>query len=226
MTRLAFALPDDGEVAIGDGRLVVRRMLWTCRGTRLDARVIAAGEVPALPAPEPSEPVPGALARLALALRGTRALLWLANPAEALGPAIPLAEGARLVGIGSDADLACWDAAIALGMPLYGVRGTLAMDLVRPTVEGALAALAYGGFRCEEGCSPLAIDEDRRGVAWRLVAPGEVAVIVRGGFEAERHVGDAGRRDDLGGEGSVRLEIRCGAGRCWTQPRFVAGRGA
>ena len=55
---------------------------WSCRGQALRLRVLAAGPLP-LPEPEASEPVPGAIARVLAAVRGSGAVLMLENPAAA-----------------------------------------------------------------------------------------------------------------------------------------------
>jgi hypothetical protein len=206
------------------GSLWSGRIDWDCRDARLRAAILAT-EPCAMPEREPSEPVPGALARLLAAVRGRRALVLLIDPVEALGPErIGLAEGVRLLGVAGEGGLACWDRALTLGLPMYGVRGTVACDLVRPTPANVLGSLGFGAFTCEEGLVPAELSEDPHGVAWRLPTPGEASVVVRGGFEAARIVGAAGSWRDAGSEGYVRIEFAAGGGRCWTQPRFVAPR--
>lgn len=199
------------------------RLAWTCAGVPLDLRVLAAEPFP-LPAPEPSEPVPGALARCVRAAAGQGALLLLANPARALGAErIALAEGVRLFGIASEEDEACWDALLALGQPCYGVRGTLELDVLRPRPANIVSALSFGVFLCQEGLAPL-LDESPRHVAWTCSETVQAEVIGRGGFSLATATGMSGRYDDRGNEGVVRVVLRAGARACWSQPRFVAPR--
>lgn len=224
--RLLESLADSVPIAGAEGGLWQARLLWQCRDALLDLRVLAA-EPLELPTAEPSEPVAGAIARVVAATTGNQALLLLANPAQALGPArIALAEGVRLFAIASEADLACWDALLALGVPVYGVRGTLVVELVRARPANLLSALAYGGGLCCEGLEPLSLVEDRSGVGWTLPDEGEGVVIVRQGFEVARIAGREGAWIDRGTEAYVRLELRSSSGTCWTQPRFIAPRRA
>lgn len=200
------------------------RLAWSCAGTPLDLRVLGAEAIP-LPAAEPSEPVPGALARCVRAIAGQGALLLLANPAQALGPGrIALAEGVRLMAIADEADEACWDALLALGQPCYGVRGAVELDVLRPRPANIVSALSFGVFLCQEGLAP-ALDEGPRHVAWSCAEPVRAEVLGRGGFALAQADGPAGRYDDRGSEGVVRVVLRTADGRgCWSQPRFVAPR--
>lgn len=201
-----------------------RRLAWTCAGIPLDLRVIAAEPLP-LPEAEASEPVPGAIARVVQAVAGQGALVLLANPAAALGAArMAYAAGVRLLGIASEADEACWDALLATGQPCYGVRGEVVVEVINPRPAGVLSALSFGVFYCHEGLEPEALDEDPRGIAWRLAGSAEASVIGRGGFELARSRGATGSYVDRGNEGCVRLVLRDGASACWSQPRFVAPR--
>jgi len=204
-----------------------RRLQWTCRGRSLDCQVVFA-EPMALPEPEPSEPVEGALARLGKVLHGTGALLLLRNPSEAFGlERMPFADGVRLLGIGSEADEACWDAALTLARPVYGVRGLISCEVLRPHPASVLSALAYGVYVCEEGLTLTELHEDRRGVRWACTRDDAVAsVVIRDGYEAASLSGSQGQWRDLGSEGYVRVVVRAGAQACWTQPRFVAPSGA
>jgi hypothetical protein len=200
------------------------RLAWTCAGTPLDLRVLAE-EPLALPAPEPSEPVPGAIARCVRACAGSGALLLLANPAAALGQArIALAEGIRLMSIADPADEACWDAMLALGQPCYGVRDDIHLEVLRPQAAGVIAALAFGAFQACDGLVPEAVEESPRHVAWRCGETVEAEVLGRAGFPLARTTGPSGRYDDRGNEGVVRVVLRAGGRTCWTQPRFVAPR--
>jgi len=220
---------DSDEVPLvgGEGALWRRRLRWACADAPLDLVVLAAEPID-LPVFEASEPVPGALARCAQAVVGTHAILLLANPATALGAdRIALAEGVRLFALTTPADVVCWDAALALTMPVYGVAGTCVCELVRPRPANAISALAYGGFLACEGLVPTSLLEDRTGVRWELpasAAPAEADVIVRGGFSAAQTQGLTGSWTDQGNEGSVRVQFSGADGRCWTQPRFIMPR--
>jgi hypothetical protein len=203
--------------------LWTRRLDWRCRERRLDLQVIAV-EPLAVPEPEPTEPPEGAIARVERALVGTGALLLLRNPAEAFGEErIAYAEGARLIGIASEADEACWDAMLTAARPVYGVRGTLACEVMTPRATSVLSALAYGLFVAEEGLSLGRLEEDRAHVAWDCGrAEAAATVLIREGFEAGRIAGAAGEWRDRGSEGYVRVVVRAGGDACWTQPRFIA----
>jgi hypothetical protein len=205
--------------------LWTQRLRWQCRERLLDLQVIFA-EPLALPSSEPSEPVEGALARVCRAVAGTGALVLLRNPAQAFGTGrIAFADGARLLGIASEADEACWDAVLSLGRPIYGVRGTLACEVMSAHPASVLSALAYGMFVCEEGMTLRSLVEDRSQVSWDAGrADATAAVIIRDGFEAAQVSGASGQWRDQGPEGYVRVVIRAGQGTCWTQPRFLAGR--
>lgn len=207
----------------GTAALWHARLQWSCRDAPLDLRVLAAGPL-TLPEPEPSEPVPGALARCVRACAGRNAVLLLANPAAALGPSrIALAEGIRLMAIATPEDEACWDALLALGQPCYGVRGSLAVEVLRPDPLGVLSALAFGSFLACEGLD-ASISESPHHVAWACGKPVEAEVLGRAGFPLARLSGPSGRYDDRGNEGLVRVVLRAGDRACWTQPRFVAPR--
>ena len=226
VTLQPLVVADEAHIALPgcERTLWSRRLAWTCRDAAVEVQILAAEPID-LPAPEPSEPAPSALARLVAAVRGQRALLMLLNPATALGAErIALAEGVRLFAISDERDLLCWDRALTLGLPVYGVRGTVVCDLLKPTPENLLAALGFGAFSCEDGLVPVELVEGPHGVRWRLSESGEAAVIVRGGFEAQRLRGVAGEWRDGGGEGYVRMEFSTPHGRCWTQPRFIAPR--
>jgi len=200
------------------------RLDWQCRGTSLDLRVLAP-EPLVLPSPEPSEAVPGAIARCVRACAGNGGLLLLANPAIALGPdRIALAEGIRLMAIADAADEACWDALLALGQPCYGVRGTLTVDVLRPRAANLLSALSFGAFYASEGLEPITLEESPRHVAWSCAEAVSAEVLGRNGFALATTTGMSGRYDDHGNEGVIRVALHAGDRRCWTQPRFVAPR--
>jgi len=200
------------------------RLSWTCSDRPLDLRVFAP-EPFALPESEPSEPVPGAIARCVRACAGTGGLILLANPAEALGPErIALAEGLRLMAITSASDEACWDALLAIGQPCYGVRGSLTVEVMRPRPANVLSALSFGVFFSSDGLLPTSLDESPKHVAWNCDEPIEAEVIGRGGFTLATASGPSGRYDDRGNEGVIRVVLRAGSRTCWTQPRFIAPR--
>ncbi len=201
------------------------RLAWSCQDVRLDLRVLAP-EPLALPQAEPSEAVPGAIARCLRACTGHGALLLLANPAAALGTErIALAEGVRLMGIATTEDEACWDALLAHGLPCYGVRDSLAVEVLRPQPANILSALSFGVFLASDGLQPEALDEGPHHVAWTCNEVVDAEIIGRSGFTLTELHGHAGRYDDRGNEGVVRAVLRAGDRACWTQPRFVAPRG-
>lgn len=219
-------LDEDGVAVAG---LWQARLAWRCADALLRARVVA-DRPHRLPEAEPSEPVPGALARLLRACPPPGALLALENPAQALGvERIHYARGVRLFGIAGAGDEACWDAALSEAQVVYGVRGELRCRLEPPGPPApldVLAALGFGAFTAGDGLQVEELEEDPGGVRWRLpdVADPRAAVIVAGGFEAARLRGRAGAWRDTGREGYVRLVLAGGGGRCWTQPRMVMPR--
>lgn len=200
-----------------------RVLRWTCREVPLVVQILAC-EPLALPEPEPTEPVPGALARICQALTGTGALALLRHPAQSVGAGrMALADGPRLLDIATPEDEACWDELLSLARPVYGVRGQLACEVLSPRPASVLSALAYGMFVCEEGLALERLLEDRVHVAWRVADPAcRTSVIIRGGFEATTIVSAEGAWQDQGHEGYVRLVLRTAGGACWTQPRFIA----
>lgn len=202
-----------------------QRIAWSCSDGALDILVLADQPFP-LPAPESTEPIAGALARLHRAVAPAGGLLLLPHPAQVFTPErIALAAGVRLFGFADEADLACWDAALAAGLPVFGVRGTVVTSAVRPDALAMLSALAYGNVLCEEGLHLRRCDETPQGVDIAADEELEATVVIRGGFEAARLTGRELRWRDQGHEGSVRLVVRGPSGTCWTQPRFVAPPG-
>jgi hypothetical protein len=200
------------------------RLNWSCRGVPLALRMIGVEPI-AVPDAEPSEPVPGAIARVVRAVAGNGALVLLENPDVALGVGqIAFAEGVRLFSIAAPADEACWDALLTLGQPCYGVRDEVVVEVVNPRPASIISALAFGVFYCHDGLEPLSLDEDREGVRWRTAVPTNGSVIGRGGFELASSTGSEGAWADRGNEGSVRVVLRSPVGSCWTQPRFIAPR--
>jgi hypothetical protein len=105
---------------------------------------------------------------------------------------------------------------------VYGVRGTVTTSARRSDALALLSALAFGNFLCEEGLSLARCEETPQGVD--IEAPDGVTatVVIRGGFEAAQLPGPRITWRDQGREGYVRLVLHGAAGRCWTQPRFVA----
>lgn len=198
---------------------------WQCQGTELSLRVIGVEPI-ALPEPEPSEPPEGAIARIAAALAGTGAQILLMNPGVAFGTArIGFCAGARLFAVETEADLACWDALLALGQPVYGLRGTVVADVLSPHPASVLSSLAYGQFVCEDGLRISHLSEDRTGVVLEVDRESQLWAVIRGGFETGGVTGTRLAWVDQGGEGSVRLVARAGEAMALTQPRFVAPRG-
>lgn len=199
-----------------------QRLDWQCSDGPLAVLVLATAPLP-LPAPESTEPVVSALARIHQAVIPAGGFLLLPRPSAAFAPErITLAAGVRLFGITTDADVACWDAALAVGMPVFGVRGTVVTSVTRPDALALLSALAYGNFLCEDGLSLTRCDETPLGVDIEATEAVEATVVIRGGFEAARLAGRSIAWRDRGQEGTVRLVVRGPAGTCWTQPRFVA----
>lgn len=238
MTDLAYIhdLDADGPIPVrGDdgstlGELHRTRIGWDCADARLEAQLLAIGPI-AAPAAEASEPVTSAIARLVQVARASGALLAVGNPAAAIGPdKVGLAQGVRLFGIATEADESCWDAALSVGLPIYGLRGQLRIDLStarRKDLSAVQMALAYGLYTCGEGLQPEQLDEDRAGVSWRFARDDvRASVIVKGGFEAAAIDGAEGAWRDRGSEGYVRLAFVAGDARCWSQPRLVVPTGA
>ena len=232
---LIGSLEVDGPVAArtpaGDlvGELHSRRLAWDCADAPLAAQLLATEAFDPPPA-EASEPVAAAIARLVRWAAARGAVLALTRPGTALGEArMPLAQGVRLVGIARDEDERCWDAALSLGLPLYGLRGDLRLDLSgsrRRDAGAVLLALAYGLYTCGEGLQPHELQEDRAGVSWHFERDDvQAAVIVKGGFEAAVIDGARGAWRDRGSEGYVRIAFTAGDGRCWSQPRLVVPTG-
>ena len=237
--QLLPPVPEDGTAAEGWREIPIPladsgKFLWSaaarwrCRGVELALRVVAA-EPLGLPEAEATEPVVGAIARLLQAVSGQGALVILENPATALGPErILFAEGVRLFGIATEADMACWDGMIGTGQPVYGVRGTTTLELDRIHPATAISALAYGLFTSDEGLTLDGLHEDRAGVAYVAPRATSAEVVIRGGFTAGTLTGAAGATvawKDRGNEVVVRLAISDDAGnRCFTQPRFVVPR--
>ncbi len=213
--------------AAGDicGSLWCHAATWACRDAPLEFRLIGP-EPLVVPEPESSEPVVGALARLLQAIKGSGALLLLGNPAAALGAErILYADGVRLFSIVRPEDESCWDALLAYGQPVYGVRGIVSLEASTAHPAGVMSALAYGLFTCDEGLSLTGLHEDRAGVAYACDHATTATVLIRHGFEAAELHGAADQQVrwlDRGNEAVVRLVITDAEGhRCSTQPRFV-----
>jgi hypothetical protein len=190
---------------------------------RLAVTALAAAPLPPLPLPVGDEPVESVLAGWVAVARYPRGVLILHDPQAALGrERMPHALGCAAIALDAPGAESCWDAALSVGVPIYGVTGTIVAEAGRGGPVGLVAALAYGLFRCENGLALSSLREDRRGVAWQC--PGAVAgrVIVRGGYEASVLSGEAGNWQDRGNEGFVRVVIDGPAGPAvWLQPRMV-----
>ncbi len=213
------------------GELWHHRDRWMCADAEHGSRPLAfrllAAEPLAVPEPEPSEAVISALARLVRATQGSGALVMLDAPAATFAmDRLHGAEGVRLFGIGTEPDVAAWDGLLALGQPVYGVRGRLTVDVLRPHPASILSALAYGLFTADEGLLPDGLREDRTGITYQVDRPTTASVVIRHGYEAAILRGAADQPvtwRDQGNELVVRLVISDGrGGTCWTQPRFVA----
>ena len=185
MRRIVDWLAPGDVVPVDGGELSLWApvLRWRCRETMLALRVLAA-EPLALPDEEPSEDPASAIARLLAAMAGTGAQLLLLEPATALGLSrIAFAEGVRLFAVQTEADLACWDAQLALGQPVYGVRGRVVADVLSNHPASVLSSLAYGQFVCEDGLSVTSLTEDRTGAALTVERDAELCAVLAGGFE-------------------------------------------
>ncbi|MFW5829814.1 MAG: hypothetical protein ACOCXA_06085 [Planctomycetota bacterium] len=215
----------DGTVV---GHLHRRSWQWACSDADCRLHCFAAAPLDPVPPTGPHEPVIGALARLQGWYRQQRqAVLMLDNPDEALGAArITAAQGVRLIGIRSDADRACWDAALMAGLPLYGVYGDVCCEVDRTDASAVIEAMNYGAYTSGDGVHLVDFTEDATGVRWHLAEPdgAAVGVVIAGGLEAATIEGAAGSWRDTGREGYVRLEMRQGDRRRFSQPRMVAKR--
>ncbi len=222
----------DGSISVRDDQgqervsLVVRDVDWQCADASLRLRIFAVEPLD-LPAPEASEPVAGALARILRTLAGTGALAALLNPSAAFGPArMALAEGVRLVAVADPADEACWEALLATAVPVYGLRGVAVVDVLSAHPASVLSALAYGVFLACDGLEPQSYDEDRSGMRWSTHEPVQATVLAKGGFEVQTTTGCVGAYQDQGFEAYVRLQLRGPTGVCLGQPRFIMPRQA
>ncbi|TVR43525.1 MAG: hypothetical protein EA402_09490 [Planctomycetota bacterium] len=216
---------EPGAIAVPGGNLYRQRFYGTCdRGRSLDLRLLSRE---ALSAPAPmleSEGIEAVLARIAAGHRYPDALVLLVNPEAALGPQHMVhAQGCGLVAIDGPERLACWDEALAKGLPIYGLRDYLHLELNRPQPSAVLAALAFGNFSCRRGLDQVVITEDRFGVSWQDPEHRQLSVsaVLRQGFEAPLGAAAEGRWQDSGHEGVVRLYLCHDAGEIWTQPRFI-----
>ncbi len=199
------------------------RLDWRCAGEPLRVQVLAAEAVP-LPHPEPSEPAPGAIARIASALAGVRAVTILHHPGRTFTPdRIAFAEGMRIFALADEADERCWDALLTRSVPVWGARGRLVAETARADAQSVLGALIFGCFHAEDGLRLDRIEETRTGVSWSCARDdAQAEIIARGGFPISRQTGRSGRWTDRGDEGYVRLAVRSGDDSALTQPRFVA----
>jgi len=204
---------------------------WRCSDADLRMRCFAAKRLNPLPTPEPSEPVIGALARIQQWARNQHedVVLMLDNPAQALGrDQMTALQGVRLIGIRSESDRSCWDAALSSGLPVYGVYQDICSQLTQPNAASFLTAISYGAFTSGDGVDMEHFEESPKGCRWRLSAAPDnaVSVVVKGGLEAATIEGPEGFWQDAGQEGYVRLEMHQEHHRRFSQPRLVANRSA
>ena len=221
---------EPGSFAVTDDLVESLYRLANCAetsdGRRLDLRLISL-EAPAEDALlwSPDESVEGVLARLAQQFRYPQALLILANPEEALGEEhMAHAMGCGLLAIDEPSRELCWDAALAKGLPIYGIRDELRLSLTRQRASSILSALAFGVFDCRNGTAldEVSVEDHREGVRWSGVPDSAQTVIVlREGYEIPQPPGAEGAWRDRGNEGVVRLRMRADDACLWSQPRFV-----
>lgn len=220
--------PEQSELAVANGdamQLHQRHARWQCRDGEWDFCVISAAPLPELPTAEPSEPLPGAIARCVAWARNYDAWVVL-NDAEALGP-LPLDHllGIRLLRIDSPERLRLWDRLLSAGMPVYGLRGRLSIQHRIASARSLHSALGFGAFCCEDGLTLTDWQEDRSGIELVLAEEGSLRtrVVIRDGFEVDPLEGSSVRYQDRGHEGYVRLVVeRDGEAGVWTQPRMIA----
>ena len=137
------------------------------------------------------------------------------------------AMGCGLIAITSGDRELCWDAALAKGLPIYGLRDDLILTMTRLRAASVMSALAFGVFHCVKGkaFATMQLEDERQGVTWSG-GPEDLstAVILREGYEAQRLSGPAGEWRDRGNEGVVRLRMTAPShqgGGLWSQPRFI-----
>jgi len=199
----------------------------TASGAALDLRLISLEPIPAESLKtDPREGVEAAITRFAKQFRFPEALLILVNPAQALGEEhMAHAQGCGLLAIETGEGELCWDAALAKGLPIYGLRDELRMVCRRVAATSVLSALAFGVFDCRQGAELEAVQvhDDRNGVAWSGGPDDlQVSVILREGYEVHQANGPAGQWRDRGNEGVVRLRMTTPSGaKLWSQPRFI-----
>lgn len=198
----------------------------TADGRELDLRLISLYPVPSESLGwSADEQVEGVITRLAHQFRYPQALLILVNPDEALGEDhMAHVMGCHLMAITSPARELCWDAALAKGLPIYGVRDELRLTMTRIRATSVLSALAFGVFDCRNGSdlSGLSIEDHREGVRWAGGPESmETAIVLREGYEIPQAPGPAGEWRDRGNEGVVRLRAQAGDATLWSQPRFI-----
>lgn len=199
-----------------------RSVTWRCADGEPQWLAIAAEPVD-LPVDEPSEPVPGAIARWVQWQREAGGLAVLMNPAAALPvQRLSFALGLACIGVANDADEQWWDAALGQGMPLFALRGRCRMEA--SAARDPISALRFGLFIAEDGLQVDQYAEDTTGCSWRVADETvQASVVAAGGFEAAE-LGPEGSWQDTGREGAVRIAWRSATGVAFAQPRFVAPR--
>jgi len=193
-----------------------------CADVALRVAVLAESEPP-LPDLDPeATPAVAFLAAVMESVAWPEGLVALDRPTRlAGGDKVDYLRGINLLGVCDDADEGCWDRALSRGIPCYGVCGDCHLPDARPRARSILAGLAYGNFLTGPGPVPD-LREDREGVSWSGAGRGaEVAVVVRGGFEASRIRGDEGSWRDRGSEAYVRLVFELDGRLVRSQPRMV-----
>ena len=100
----------------------------------------------------------------------------------------------------------CWDAALAKGLPIYGLRDELRLSMTRLRAASVLSALAFGVFDCRNGAdlNQVVIDDHREGVRWSGGPQQmETTVVLREGYEIPQAAGAQGEWRDRGSRRSA-----------------------